>query len=179
MCSRLSHSCHLKSFDIIIMKAHPTESTAVQTLTNARDLSTAPRLTFTNCEKIHLMIYQIEQHPVIWEISNQCKYLSLDNDCTIDVNKTDLSGIETLTLDAVEFKLMQSNQDIINLSRQCTNIQDITFTNPTVDMLTFWKGINNYLMKNSAKVHLQVSRVHQMETKYNIFQLVRKNNLQI
>ena len=40
------------------------------------------------------------------------------------------------------------------LAQQCRNIQQITFRQPTNDMLTFWKYINNYLIKNNSIVTL-------------------------
>ena len=187
ICSRLTCSNHLNSFCINIGTLQSSQSDGNNSDNNNSNNNDnndsvsnvdVMRMNLRNCKKVCVTARPLKQYPMILEISNKCEHLYLCDECMID-KKSDFSGIKTLIFSSTQFKAIESSQDILNIARQCKNIKNISFHYPTFDMITFWEGINNYLIKNNAFIRLTVFDAVLLEEKCGIFRLIDENDWKI
>ena len=170
--SRLACCNHLKLFFINIFS--PSDSNNNNNGNINDYVSNGIKLNLRSCTNISVHVRPFKQYPVILEISNKCEYLHLIDECIIDEN-SDFSGIKRLALTSTQFEMIKSNQSILNIAKQCKKIEKIIFNDPTFDMISFWNGINNYLITNNASIHLNVLDAIRSEAKCGIFRSIEEN----
>ena len=180
-CDRLSRNYVMYYCDICIVTGDPDNDDGSDSMNinvnNSSDSLKLPKLRLINCQHAEFSC----PWPIVLQISQVMQRFgcSHSNDCIIDLENSDLSGIETLILCDTHFKTIQENENMTKLSRQLVNIKNMKFSELTHDSITLWKGINNHLIKNNGLVELVLYDIVQEEEKYGILRLINDNSLKI